>query len=162
MLKVTEIAFSCYPSPTWRAPAGFTKGCWDLKPMMVVGETGGNGRNMTSARARSPSAPARRLGSPGRTGATSVWKWMTSTPPSHLRANKGPIRDGTFPAPSAAWRSFRSRRQHDLYSQTQLWSLNPWPCSTKPRLLKSTAPMPYRRTRDRHGALSVNTASTCR
>ncbi|MEK7678110.1 MAG: VOC family protein [Verrucomicrobiota bacterium] len=41
MLKVTEIAFSCYPVTDMARARRFYEGVLGLKPTMVVGETGG-------------------------------------------------------------------------------------------------------------------------
>ncbi len=41
MLKVTEIAFSCYPVTNMARARMFYEGVLGLKPTMVVGETGG-------------------------------------------------------------------------------------------------------------------------
>jgi predicted enzyme related to lactoylglutathione lyase len=41
MLKVTEIAFSCYPVTDMKRARAFYEGVLGLKPTMVVGESGG-------------------------------------------------------------------------------------------------------------------------
>ena len=53
MLKVTEIAFSCYPVTDMARARKFYEGVLGLKPTMVFGEPGGcSGRNITFTTAR--------------------------------------------------------------------------------------------------------------
>lgn len=82
MLKVSEIAFSCYPVTDMARARKFYEDVLGLKPTMMVGEPGGmqwteydvgNGTLSIGA--------GRRIGSPRRPAAWSAWKSKISRRP---------------------------------------------------------------------------------
>ncbi len=83
MLKVIEIAFSCYPVKDMERARKFYEGALGLKATVVYGTPGAMQWTEYDIGAGTLALGAgRRIGRRGRTAAPSGWKWRISRRPS--------------------------------------------------------------------------------